>query len=359
MAAGDIIYRLEFVYTSDNATFPGTKLAVDAQLYVPGLMFGKFYSSHFYKQAQLLPQYKANSANPSGHLKKKVSIAGTVIGFECAVVDGIPAYLGGLDSVTADSPASDQFTLAANDDGDAPETIWHKENNLMNNEQAREYDECKCNEIDFTFKQLPTIPKVEELALVAQLQIVGSREYDMTNDNVVQNTGTPARRGTSSPASPFFLGKNNVTCTWNSKTLSNYFMGGSWGWKNDIGALLLNDGNDYPSGLAIGGRRQYKPAALKFVQVDEASDLDDIEQYVDGSTSSDLVLKITRRHASDYIQFTFKNAILESWNILPAPADDVQDPVIDALFHYTEIEVVDSLHDGSAMDPNADADYEL
>ena len=101
---------------------------------------------------------------------------------------------------------------------------------------------------------------------------------------------------------------------------------------------------------------------LELIQPPGATnDLDDMEQYIDNSTTSDLVIKIPRNHANDYHQETFTSAYLKSWTSQPNDDNEDTTPSIIAEFTgYTGVSIVDAqVTSAGAGDPCDERDYEL
>jgi len=334
-------YRCDFIYASDGSSPIGSA----DQIYQAGIMYGKFYANEFYKQLVASPYWLANNANPGGLVMKKVSVTG--IKFKCQPVDGIPFYLA-LGKVTADTPASDQFTIQGSTDGDVPELVFHKENkHAPTNKQAYEFTGVKCKKLS---------ANIEDGFLVTELEFIGEEMKDQANDNVVLNTTSPSFRGTSAPVMPYkILGNPYISVTWNSQTLSNHVQSLSFSIENDIVAELIEDGNDHAT-VFNRGKRTYGEIMMTLLVDTNLAVLDP-----DTSTKSDLVVTIPRRHANDYLKFTFKNVALKKFEFKPVPDSDDRLPLVEAVWTgATDLEVVDRQVDSSGnAAPNADADYEL
>jgi len=348
-------YCLAFVYDSDD----DVPIAAADPIYYFGLPIGKVAWVSPKKIAQAVTYWLADNANPAGLVTKKIPVHAQAFGCNALPVDAVPFYLA-LGKATADTPSTDQFTIQGNISGNPPALIFHEENNLLSNEQAKEYATCRCTKLECN---------VVDGALNTKLEFLAEREYDMTNDNVVQLDNDPVMRGkglsvnsAASTRGPYKIrGNSGLSLTWNSKSLGKFVQEFSFSIENDVVGFLLADGNDYGV-LFNRGKRTFSPVTFKFVvEPGGTNDLDDMEALVDNSTKSDLVLKIPRRHANDYLQFTFKNAYLQQWNILPAPMSSEDLPLIEGVWHgVTDIEVVDAqVTSAGAADPNDDEDYEL
>ena len=201
------------------------------------------------------------------------------------------------------------------------------------------------------------------------MEIIARRIYSHADDaNVLNSTTVPIKRGTTSPVLPYKIKGNNVgvTLAWNSITLSKCIEDFTSKVENDIENVLVEDNNAYPGLQNVNGQQKLSPVTFKLVQYHSEAGtpnyLAALEPYVNASTYSDLVLKVCRRHASDYIQITWKNVYLKQFKPDVTPISD------GAAVHYvnalwsepTDIIVVHSQYDtaGAAVEIT-DADYEV
>jgi hypothetical protein len=333
MDAGKIKLLAAFTYASDYTDFPAVaKMLAATPKYKPGMWTGKFVTRFFSKQVRADPYWLGDKAQPAGNVIGKSPITGIEV--ETIQVDAVPDYL-------AEGKVTDgsDYLIQGNPTGGVPKTVWHFEDNNMPTEFLAEYEDCYCDEAEFSTKLFTLEEGAEIVCLVAKLSFTARREY-LTG--VVQTTYEPIFRGDTSPVNPYIINGNGlVTCTWNSKTLGKYLSNISWRVKNHWGVMMEEDGNSYGNSVQNGGKQEFMTIAVQFTQVNETTDLDDLEQYLDGTTSSDLVFKVTRRHADDYLQRTFKNVKLLRFDRISAYESEKKPGIIQAVFSVpTDIEVV-------------------
>jgi len=330
MNAGDIPYIWSFVYSTDD-TVP---IAVADPKYYPGILINQMKSTA-YKKAAFETYWLADNANPSGVHARKWEIMG--LGCEVALVDVVPLYLG-LGKATSGTDWKIQGSVSGNVD----EIIAHIENNLKGREQAVEFLAKAVKGKLGTGVVKTTAGNIQ--CLTCSLDFVSPRHYDMTTDSVVRSTYEPKFRGSTSPKNPYVVkGNSAITLTWNSLTLGKFFADYGISWENDIGVLLDESSSSWGSEILCGGHRKFSDLAIDFVipAVSAIGDLDNLADYVDSSTSQDLVLKVPRRHANDYLEFTFKGAYLTENPITPAPKGESAPRVARAVWTgITDIEVV-------------------
>jgi hypothetical protein len=357
MAAGDLSYILAFVYASDD----DVPIAAGDPIYYPGLPMGKVEFTHPTATFHGKTYWTANSAQPAGLVPKKIDILDGEIGMGVFPVDAVPFYLalGGVPALS-----SNIFTLKGSTSGSVPSTIWHRENNEIVNEQAKEYKACKCRELALSLMDGDVFTRLNFLA---------ETEYNMTSHSVVRQTGVPVLRGSvdtgtyKSPSSMLAYGKypypvhsntNGHSITWGGKTLP-YLQDVKFSIKNHQIAKQYSAENW--SVIQNKGKREFSELNMTFaVKSAATNDLDDMEALVQAKASSNLVWKVCRRHASDYLQLTFENAYLKSWTFSPTPMGEQYESVaIASWIGITDVEVKDAsaLANGNA-DPAAAADYE-
>jgi hypothetical protein len=273
------------------------------------------------------------------------------------MVDAILAYLT-LGKVTSGT----DWTIQGSVSGDVDQIIAHIENNQFAREQAREYyAKGVKGALGTGFVKTTTSGMVK--CLTCNAEFVSPRLYDMTTDSVVQATVEPIFRGSKSPKIPYVVqGNANLALTWNSLTLSKFFSDFSINWENDIGVLLDETTSYWGSEILNGGHRKISDLTIEFVvpKLSAIGDLDNVLDYVDSTTSADIVLRVPRRHANDYLQYAFKNPWLKQFDLTPAPLSDPPAPrIAKAVFTgITDIEIIErTVTADEDPDANVAADY--
>ena len=349
MTAGSIPYIIAFAYASDFASFPGTKLIAADRIWVPGFMRGDGMAGHPRQVLETSSYYYEDNANPSGVILGKIPLDGT-IKFTTDIVDGIPAYLL-LGKATADTPAANSWRLQGSINGDVPKLIADVENNLMNDAAkcARQMEDVKCIKGVFHAKKGWLQMDMEFLARVEHL-------------GQPRSTYLPDLRGTHAPKVFYDIrGNSALTLTWHSLNLGKWLVDFNSAVENEIANYTQEDNVAYASVHHVGGRRKYSCPAFKFVQKEDSDlHLHDMHEHVNGSTMSDLVLTVPRRHATDTAVIRWKNVYLKSWEFEPAPAENPGVKSINAIFSEpTDIEFDETLVTAAAAaEPNHAEDYE-
>lgn len=351
--AGKIKLLAAFTYASDYTDFPAVaKMLAATPKYKPGMWTGKFVTRFPSKQVEASPYWLGNKAQPSGNTIGKSPIQGIEV--ETIQVDAVPDFLA-LGKATDGS----DYLIQGNPTGAVSKAIWHFEDNNMPTEFLAEYEDCYCDEAEFGTKLFTLDNGAEIKCLVAKLGFTARREY-LTG--VVQSTYEPIFRGDTSPVWPYIInGESLVTCTWNSKALGKYLSDISWKVKNHWGVMMEEDGNSYGNSVQNGGKQEFSTITVQFTQVNETTDLDDLEAYLDGTTSSDLVFKVVRRHANDSLQRTFKNVKLLRFDRIAAYEGEKKPGIAQAIFSApTDIEVVHKCVTAAGVSAKAAAaTYEL
>ena len=363
--------HFSFVYKSDKASWPGTKMGAGDTKYKWWIQQGKVMESAPFKTLEGITLWAGNNANPSGFIKKKAGVYPNLVQLQGFSVDGTPDYAG-AGKATADTPVADQYTVEWSTDGTVPELILHIEDNYLDAEQAKELGPCKVARIEYKGAEISGIP--DALFENITLSILCKRQYAMA-DSVVISTSKPKFRGIAqrnlidagSYPTPYCISPNPIGCTvsWNSETLGPFLRNYAFGWDNPVSAIIEEDGNDYPAFLLNNGRRIPTDVTVElFAQCDH--DLDDTIEYcpnLDDSigTSSDLVVKVPRRHANDFKQYTFENAYLKSFEKKVTTIAGTDVPLLVASFTaYTNFSLVDAQANSSGTaTPNDNGDYEL
>ncbi len=356
MDAGKIKNLKAFTYASDYTDFPTiAKLLAATAKYKPGHYSGDFVIKEFSKQVEAEPYWLGDKAQPSGNIIGKSPVTG--LSLNTFQVDAVPDYLA-LGKATDGS----DYLVQGNPTGAVPKVIWHTEDNNMAAERAREYEDCYCRKAAFGTKLVPTKDDTQIKALFATLDFTARREY-LEADGVVQSTYEPIFRGDTSPKDLYIIAPNAVVMTWNGKTLSKYVTDISWEVENAYGVMMEEDGNSYGSSVQNGGKQEFSVISVQFIEemAAAACDLDDLEAYRDGSTTSDLVFKVIRRHANDYLQRTFKNVKLLRFDRIAPPQDSHAPGIVQAVFSVpTDIEVVHKCYTAAGVSAKAAAaTYEL
>jgi hypothetical protein len=353
MAAGDISYILGFVYKSDD----DTPIAAGDPIYYFGLPVGKVEFAHPMTVLGGTTWWSADSAQPAGFEPKLYYIEGEVK-MTVLPVDLIPFYLALGGTPDLDSSI---FTVAGSTSGSVPSLVFHKENNELANEQAKEYYDCRCKQLDL---------KLVDGDLATTLSFVVEREYNMTSDSVVRQTGTPKLRGSvasgtyKTPTDMIAYGKlpypvhsnvNGHSVTWNSKTLP-YLQDVKFSIKNAQNPRRYSATNW--ATIQNKGKREFSDLTMTFaVKPLATNDLDDMEAYVRSKATSDLVWQISRRHANDIMKLTFDDAYLKSWEVLPTPQGQEYESIIVGVWQgITDVHAYDRsvLANGNADAMSAD-----
>jgi hypothetical protein len=356
MTAGDLSYFLGWTYDSDD----NVPIAAANPTYYWGLPFGKVDFTHPVKVAEGKTYWAANSANPAGYIPKEIWLPGEVA-MNGMIIDGVPFYLalGGVPTL-----AANVFTFRGSVTGAVPSVIWHRECNEILTERAKEYSVGKCTDLDL---------KLVDGDLAAALKFAVEREYNETSDSIVRQTNEPKLRGSvntgtyKTPAEmltylkfpyPVHSNTKGHSIVWNAKTLP-YLRDVKFSIKNAQVPRKYSASNW--TTIQNKGKRTFSELVMTFcVKPAEANHLDDMEAYVDSSTLGNLVWKISRRHANDFIQMTFEDAYLKSWEVLPTPqGQDYDSLMVGTWAGITDLEVVDASKTAADVaDPLAAADYE-
>jgi hypothetical protein len=242
--------------------------------------------------------------------------------------------------------------------------IAHIENNILAREQAKEfYAKAVRGQLGTGMVDLQQGgSKTQIKCLTCKLDFVSPRHYNMAADSVVRSTYEPIFRGSTSPKWPYVVrGNSGLTLAWGGLTLGAFVDDFNAGWDNDIGVLLDETTSLWGSEILNGGHRKFQDVAFDFVIPAAASigDLDNLADYVDSSTTSDIVLKVPRRHANDYLQITCKNALLVQNPVTPAPRGESGPRMMSAVWTgITDIEIIEKNYNAAGSStPNVAADY--
>jgi len=358
MDANSEPYLLAFAYASDFPSFPGTKLIASDRKWQPGIVVGADIKTIPRTIVNSTPYWYANNANPAGVNLGKAPVDGT-FSFTCVLIDAVLPYLF-LGKATKNTPSSSIWQIQGSTDGSAPDLAAIVENNQLYALQTRQFENVR-----FVKGSIVTVPfKTKEgeigMFIAMDCNAIARREYTGT----AANTYDIDYRGTYSPEMGYNIYGNTVTgfaFTWNAKTLTNWIAGIKSDITNDIGNVLRMDNNLHAGIQANGGKRKFGKPTFKFLQkMVAAGDLDDMETYRDSTTKSDIVLKVPRRNASDYLTITWKDVYLLDVQHEPTPKD-----VTDTRFTYlTFSEPTDIIFNeststnGTDLQPEADADFE-
>jgi hypothetical protein len=355
MDAGSEDWLIAFAYASDFASFPGTKLVAGDAKWIPGMILGADIKAVPRTVVQSSPFWYANNANPAGVNLGKHPIDGT-FSFTVVMLDNVIAYLI-FGKATADTPGADVWRVQGSTDGAIPALIAEVENNRLYAKQARQFEDVR-----FVKASIVTVPfKAADgsigMFLAFDVNAIARREYTET----AQNTATITYRGTDSPDLGYNIFGNSMTgfaFTWDSKDLTKWICGIKSDITNDISNVLRMDNNLFAGLQANGGKRKFGKPVFKLLQkMTAAGDLDDLEA-LRGVDKSDIVLKVPRRNANDYITITWKDVYLLDIQHEPCPKGTEGDKYTTLTFSEpTDILFDDACNDGSAT-PHAVADYE-
>jgi len=361
MNAGDIKHLLSFVY-ADQTSVPITSAAT--QTYLPGIMSGKMFSGTFNKRVQVTPHWNADNADPMDIEFGKIPIEGYTA-FKCALLDDVPLFLG-LGKHTADTPTAGISQVESTPDGSVPCINWHAEHNYLPFEQAKDYANCYCINAKLMTMALTTLDgKDAGNCLGLDMKFIAQREYNMTDDSVARLTTAPIYRGTEAREMPCGLfkikGNTGLTLTWNGKNLGKHLVDVSVEWNNAWSPILLGDNLDYAGLMMNEGQRVFKNVILKFNEIMSADDdVAHLEQYLNRTTSSDMVLTVPSSKSNERMVITLKNCYLVSVTKDPAPPESTAVKYITLEFSFPK---GDSTHQAmyvnTTMDEqNAAVDYD-
>lgn len=354
VTAGSMKWVLGFVYESDDVTPIG---AGDPK-YTPGIILGANVKDIPARQVETEPYWNANSALPAGNLIGKKAIAGGEMSLDSIVTDGTGPYMALGTGYTSGTGYIAQFSP----NGDVTPTCWHVENNLLLNEQAKEYTGCKVDQAMFKGIAVKTETGSDALLLGLEMHMVPQRVKDMTSDSVVRSTYVPIQRGSVSPVQGYNLrGNTGVTLTWAGLSFATQLVDFQSKWKNNVGYVGLQDNNDYLSFSVNGGKHVPERPTFKFLQsMSAAGDLDDLGQHVNGTLKGSLALTIPRRSSNDKAQIRWENVYLVEYKTEPAPDEKPGDKYVFLTFSVpTDIIFVEYPYTSAGVAaPNAAADYE-